>query len=261
MQNPVDHETSSTACHAGIHIGTSSTLSLGPSSFSVKWSETQAWHFPSMRDFRFEWSWALKLLCAVPLSWTMVVKMEILGEILRCHVSWFFVRPTCLAENPVDCETLSTACHAGLHIGISSIQSSSVPQALLQSEVGRSRHFPPMRILDFTGYGPLSSCIKCPLAGQWLSKWKPFERRRTSFLTSHLYAGPTAITIPSTHLSDCIFISIWNNYHGCCKLFSSPRSGCMDLTLECWPARCPVQCKPTPTQFKIIKTVILTYPL
>lgn len=179
MQNPVDHETFSTACHAGLHIGTSSTLSLGPSSFSVKWSETQAWHFPSMRDFRFEWSWALKLLCAVPLTWTMVVKMEILGEILRCHVSWFFVRPTCLAENPVDCETLSTACHAGLHIGISSIQSSSVPQALLQSEVGRSRHFPPMRILDFSGYGPSSSCIKCPLAGQWLSKWKPFERWRT----------------------------------------------------------------------------------
>ena len=152
---------------------------------------------------------------------------------MRCHVSQFCVRPTCLAKNPVDYETLSTVCHAGLLIRISSIQSSLVPRALAQSEVGRSQHFPPMRILDFNGYSPSRSCTKCPLAGQWLSKWKPCERRRTSLLTSRLYAGPTAIAIPSTHLSDCVFISLWNNYHGRCKLLSSPRSGCMDLTLEC----------------------------
>ena len=50
IQNPVDHKTSSIACHVGLHLGLSSiqTWSLRPSSSS---EVGQSWHFPPMGDF------------------------------------------------------------------------------------------------------------------------------------------------------------------------------------------------------------------
>jgi hypothetical protein len=69
-------------------------------------------------------------------------------------------------QNSGDHETLSCACHVGLHVGLSSIQTSLIPSAFnLYCKVmwvGLCV-FNQGEILDFSGNGLSSPCVKVPL--------------------------------------------------------------------------------------------------